>query len=475
VNLEGIRNFLGYLTLAVLVANEARALTLEAAITYVIETHPEISAAEANKQAIEFELEQARGFRTPRVSLEAWSGYSQNRGNSIPDAGASDSTLGGYDMSARISQMIFDGSETRSEIEHQAYRIDSAAMRVLERSEVLALEAVRLYSDVLRASALLKLAQDNLAYHQEVFGRLENGFRRGVIGVSDVRQAEERVLLAEDTILDFELNLEDTKTLFLATVGIEAKQLHNVPNIGGSMPHSLEAALKTTRNESPVIKLSQSDVGSAEALMRRVNSNALPTLSLEAEARFGENIGGFEGRRQDASVGLMLRYEFQGKTKRAAREEQIRRVSESRARLLARTRKVEAEVRQSWATLQSANRRLKTIEAQAKLSRELRESYEVEFTVGSRSLLDVLNTQSALFQAEANLINARSLSTYARYRLLASIGKLLPTLGIAPPEDAQAYASEFVGAPGLSETSPEGISDARAFKDWRKSLGQNGN
>ncbi|MFC3616761.1 TolC family outer membrane protein [Lutimaribacter marinistellae] len=449
---------------------KADTLSLTDTILYVLETNPEIEAAAANKQAIEFELEQAQSFRTPRVELEAWAGASRNQGTASPDLGAASGTISGYELSARISQMLFDGYETRSEIERQAYRIDAAAYRVMERSEVLSLEAVRLFSDVLRSRALVALARDNLTYHRNVYSRLRTGFDRGVVGPGDLQQAEERVWLAEDTVLEFQLNLEDVETLFLETVGVKPGSLGSVPRISSSVPASLETAVARARSDNPTIKFMQSDVGAAEALARRANANRYPTLNLEADGRFGEDVGGFVGDRRDARVGLVVRHEFQGKRKRAVRQEQSRRVNESRAHLLGHTRRVESEVRQSWATLNSARRRLQTIQSQADLSRSLRGVYEEEYRVGSRSLLDVLNTQNALFQAEANLVNARSLATYAEYRVLASIGILLPSLGIDRPEDARAYARERVGAPGLNETSSETQFDAKTFKDWRKSV-----
>jgi len=447
------------------------ALSLEDTILYTLETNPEIKAAEANKQAIEFELEQARNQWAPRFELEAWAGTSRNRGTTSPDAGAASSAIEGYDVNARVTQQLFDGYQTRSEIERQAYRIDGAAYRVLERSEVLSLEAVRLYADVLRGQALVRLARQNLTYHREILSQLRTGFDRGVISVGDLQQGEERVWLAEDTVLEFELNLEDIETNFLAIVGVEPASLTSVPVISAAVPANLETAIAQARQRNPTVKFAQSDVGAAEALARRADGNRFPTVNLEADARYGEDVGGFVGDRRDARLGVVLRYEFQGSMKRAARQEQSRRVNEARSHLLSHARRIEAEVRQSWSTLRSAKRRLGTISQQARLSRELRQTYEAEFVVGTRSLLDVLNTQSALFQAEANLINARSLSTYAEYRVLASVGILLPTLGIAPPEDAAAYAADQVGAPGLSASSGEEQLDARTFSDWRSSLG----
>ncbi|MEE4188682.1 MAG: TolC family protein [Roseobacter sp.] len=446
------------------------ALSLEEAIKYVLETNPDITAAEANKQAIEFELDQARSFRVPRVELEAFAGTSRNDGETVPDLSSADSWIEGYELNARVSQLVFDGFETRSEIERQAYRIDAAAYRVLERAEVLSLEAVRLYSDVLRVRNILSLARENADYHRQVLERITRGYDSGVIGIGDLQQAEERLFLAEDTIIGFELDLEDIETLFLATVGVDARNLGTVRDIGASVPVTLEQAIATARARNPTILFSQADVGTENAQSRRVDANKAPRLFLEADARVGEDVGGFEGDVFDARVGLVLRYEFQGTSKRAAREEQARRVGETRARLLAQTRLVESEVRQSWSTLKSAERRTNKISAQAELARRLLATYEAEYDVGERSLLDVLNTQNALFQAEANLVNARALENYAKYRIMASAGILLPTLGIDPPEDARIYARDRFGAPPVNEAETDNRQDASSFRDWRQSL-----
>lgn len=449
-------------------AGPLNALTIQDAIALVLETNPEITAAEANKQAVEFELEQARNLWAPRVELEAFAGSSLNDGETTPSLSAADDWITGYEVSTRISQLIFDGYETRSEIERQAYRIDAAAYRVMERSEVLSLEAVRLYADVIRVQRLIGLARENAAYHRNILRRIQQGFDAGVVGLGDLQQAEERLILTEDILLGFELDLEDIESLFLATVGVEAKGLGPVPNIGSKVPASLESALASARTKNPTIMFSQADVGSQDAQSRRVGANSTPRVYLEADGRFGEDVSGYKGNVADARVGLVMRWDFQGGAKRAAREEQARRTSESRARLLVQTRQVEREVRQSWMTLNSAQRRARVIASQAKLARELLRTYEAEFEVGQRSLLDVLNTQNALFQTEANLVNAESLKVFLHYRILAAIGILLPSLQIQPPEDAKVYAREKIGVPPVRVTETGIRSDAATFRDWRR-------
>lgn len=449
------------------------ALSLQDVILYVLETNPEITAAEANKQAIEFELDQARSFRAPRFELEAFAGYSINDGSTTPSLSASDDWIDGYEVSGRVTQLLYDGFQRRSEIERQAYRIDAAASRVLERSEVLSLEAIRLYSDMLRVRSLVTLAGQNREYHTVVRNRIQRAYDSGVVGIADLNQANERLLLAEDTVVAFELDLEDTKTLFLAIVGVEPTDIRAVPSIASAVPGDLDTALGVARSRNPTIKFAQADVGAAEALSRRVDGNSAPRLSLEGDVRYGEDVGGFTGEVADARVGLVMRYDFQGSSKRSARQEQVRRVSESRARLLSQTRRVEQEVRQSWATLESAKRRTRTLAAQADLALTLRQNYEEELEVGQRSLLDVLNTQSALFQAQANLINARALENYVNYRILAASGVLLATLGIEPPEDSKVYAVQEQGAPQVGSSNDKSRLDASEFRNWRNSLDQN--
>jgi len=461
---------LGVVCAAFAVAGKTHALSLEDAILYVLETNPEIKAAEANKQAIEFELDQARSFWAPRFELEGRAGVSYNDGTTTSDLPAADDPIAGYELRARIIQRLYDGGDTRNEIERQAYRVDAAALRVLERAEFLSLEATRVYAEVIRGRALVALARENVAYHRDVFSRIEQAFANGVVGIADIQQAEERVFLAEDTLSQFELGALEAEALFLETVGVAADNLGTIPSLSAAVPASLEAALSLARRENPTIRFLQNDVGTAEALARRIDANRRPTLDLEVEGRVGEDVNGFEGDVLDAEIALVLRYQFQGDQKRALRQEHIRLVNESRAFLLTQARLVEREVRTGWANLQTTQRRIGILQRQADLARELRTSYESEFEVGARSLLDILNTQSALFQAETNLVNARSLERFLKYRLLASVGNLLPTLGIEAPEDALTYAVSQRNAQPVG-AAPEGeMRDARSFSEWRRSL-----
>src|SRR5436190_22583852 len=61
-------------TVAMLACGSADALTLKEAMAVAVESNPEIGQAIENREAIEFELRQAKGLYLPSVDLQASTG-----------------------------------------------------------------------------------------------------------------------------------------------------------------------------------------------------------------------------------------------------------------------------------------------------------------------------------------------------------------------------------------------------------------
>src|SRR5262245_35964793 len=118
--------------------DRASALTLEESIAAALKTNPSIGQAIENRRATEFELRQARGLYLPRVDVEASAGARELDSPARRAVGLVGSTLYPEEVGAVIQQQIINLS-SRSEIEYQASRVDGASLRVLERSENIAL------------------------------------------------------------------------------------------------------------------------------------------------------------------------------------------------------------------------------------------------------------------------------------------------------------------------------------------------
>ena len=110
-------------------------------------------------------------------------------------------------------------------------------------------------------------------------------------------------------------------------------------------------------------------------------------------------------------------------------------------------RNVEELVRQSWNELESAARRLELLEQQVIASEQVRRSYQQQFNIGQRTLLDLLDSETALFNSRVSRATIDYALIFARYRVIAATGKLLRTIGINPPAAANSDARREAGAP----------------------------
>jgi adhesin transport system outer membrane protein len=59
-----------------------------------------------------------------------------------------------------------------------------------------------------------------------------------------------------------------------------------------------------------------------------------------------------------------------------------------------------------------------------------RDAYEMQFNIGQRTLLDVLNAENEVIQARQDVVNTRADNLLAQYRLLEAMGALVDELGV---------------------------------------------
>jgi adhesin transport system outer membrane protein len=99
-------------------------------------------------------------------------------------------------------------------------------------------------------------------------------------------------------------------------------------------------------------------------------------------------------------------------------------------------RQVEQAIRLSWNAYKSAAQRLPHLIKHAEASQLTREAYNKQFALGQRTLLDLLDAENEAFTAASNLLNGRYVELFSRYRVLADMGMLLSSIGVAQRDEA---------------------------------------
>lgn len=165
------RGVAGAAVLAMVAATQgAHALTLQEAVGEALTSNPEILQAAENREAIEFELRQARGLYLPTLDLEGSIGIRRLDSPGRRSLGTAGNDLYPMDVGVSLKQTLFDGGARRSEVERQAARVDGASFRVLERSEAIALAVTQEYLEILLQAEIIAAARQNAGFHQQILG-----------------------------------------------------------------------------------------------------------------------------------------------------------------------------------------------------------------------------------------------------------------------------------------------------------------
>ncbi|KFG91055.1 Agglutination protein [Sphingobium herbicidovorans NBRC 16415] len=428
----------------------AQTTDLKSAISAAIDSHPEINQAVQNKEAIEFEREQAKGLYLPRVSLEASAGVRRLENTTRRAIGIEDQTLWPLEAGLVAEQTIWDSGYRSAEKRRQAARIDGAALRVGERSQFVALNVTRQYLDYMLQQRVVAAAEDNIAFHRKLLGDLGEGVSQGSISIADQQQAEERLQAALVRKSEAEQDLTNAAISFRTLTGLSIDQVSMPDPVTSAVPPTLDEAIGAARTHNPLIREAEADIQAARAVVDEAQSELGPTVTLEGRGRVGEDVDGFRGSTNDVQGRVVLRWQlFNGGINRAKVQEMTRRASEARFRLSQRQREAEEDVRTAWNRWDTEKKRLADLSRQGTVSDSLLVSYREQFNVGRRSLLDVLDSQNTRFNTQVRSETARFSEIFAQYQILAATNQLLDTLGIAQPSGADPYARKKYDVPDL--------------------------
>jgi adhesin transport system outer membrane protein len=165
-----------------LAASFVQAQSLPEAMQQALDVHPEIQAGVNSRLAADYQLRAAKGGYLPKVDLLG--GYGREGTDSVTtranSGGNHYETLNRSESSLRLSQMVFDGFATSSEVGRQQATVNSRAYSLLGTSERTALTVAQVYLDVLTRREFVRLAEDNLKSHQRIYDQIQLRTQRGV-------------------------------------------------------------------------------------------------------------------------------------------------------------------------------------------------------------------------------------------------------------------------------------------------------
>ena len=473
-------------------APEKPSMTLEEALGIAYETNPELAAAQAGLRATDEQVAQANGGWRPTISIGATYGVEkyffpvpvQPNGliangaitpvthsiSSAPVANAAGTTNASItdhplNGQATISQPIFRSGRTIAEIGRAKALVRSGRAQLVATEQTVLLSAVTAYMNVVRDGAIMKLREHNVAVLRRQRDSTQLEFKAGSLTRTDVAQSEARLATAQSDLVTARGQLAISRADFLQAIGRPAEALEAKPDLP-KMPSEEDAMLGMALRQNPALVTAKENERAAEYAVDDAWGAMGPTLSVQGQYQYSQSVlnsvTGFSSGGPPESVpehAVAILGQLNVPIYQAGVEEaNVRQARELHAQtqlnISVADRQVRDAVEGAWSNFQSALGTIESNEATQKADEIAFEGVSKEQQVGGRTVLDVLNAEQELLNAQVALVSSQRNAVVAAYQVLASGGALTAkSLGLKvklydPLEHYDNDANAFVGFGG---------------------------
>jgi len=418
---------LAVLLLASVAVSPAHSETLADALASAYNNNPTLLAQRAALRATDENLSQALSGWRPTFALSG--SWGQKR---VESRSAGDVSLGQRTAQLSVDQPLYSGGRTVSATEQADSLINAGRSQLASVEQNILLSVATSFMNLLRDQAVLDLNVNNVNVLKKQLSATRDRFEVGEITRTDVAQAEARVAGAVSQQVQSDGSLKLARAAYKSIVGQAPGQLEK-PLPLESMPASEAIALELALENNPALRTAQHNEAASNHAVRTAWGALLPTVALSGDLIKAEDSTSRGSSTDTAFIGLSVSiplYQAGG----AYSSLRQSRYSNSQQRILVERahRDLREQVTQAWERLTTARATKVARAAQVRAAGIALEGVQQELAVGSRTTLDVLDSEQELLDGQVALVVAERDEFVASFDLVAAMGGLTAqSLGLA--------------------------------------------
>lgn len=404
-------------------ATPAAADDLREALTMAYNTNPSLQGARAQQRAIDEGVPINRSAALPSVSGTAT--YTKYLYNSISSPLAPNHNL---TLSASAGIPIYAGGGIRNSIRAARTRVQAGQADLRAAESGLFSQVVAAYMDVILNQAVVGLNSKNSERLEINLQATRDRFEIGDLTRTDVAQSQSRLATARSQTRSAEAGLIAARERYIQVVGKAPEALEAPPPLPG-LPGNVEDAVQAGLDNNPDLIAARIRGKAAGYDTATTRAGRLPRVSVFAGADRSDFLGSSQipfssGVSVSAQAGVRASIPiFQGGLPAAQiRQAQAREGAALEQEILVE-RAVIASVRSSFAQWKAANDVILSSQTAVDAASLSLEGVRAENTVGNRTILDILNAENELLNAQVQLVTARRNAYVAGFNLLSAMGR----------------------------------------------------
>ena len=423
-----MRQILTILFISLLFSNSALAKSLLDVLKEAYQNNTELNAERENLIISEQELKISKSDYLPSATIT--SSKSQEDANKLTNQCGGDATISDVDplsTSIKIEQTLIDFGRS-ADYKKKKIGIDLAREKLLKKEQEILYKAIEAYSSLIAAIEKEEINKKNVELKISQLETDRIRLERGEVKLSDLAQSESSLAGAEAKYIQSQNELITSKLNYENVIGkININNLQKSIQSFVNVPSTLENAIEMSQQNNHDVKIAKLELEQAQKDIDIAKSDLAPTASLSLERSYTEDLSATYDEREKDVLKATVSWPFYSGGKKYATINKNQSIKVRQRLLLDNAVKNNlTSVTSAWANLQSSESFLNSVRAQVKAAEIANEGITAEYLsgAGSRSTLDVIQSNSFLLDAQISLADSERNYLLAQFNLLKSVGLL---------------------------------------------------
>ena len=404
----------------------AAADDLRDALTSAYRSNPTLAAARANQRAVDENVPIERAAGLPSANGEVqYTEFVKRSANSFTSPERA--------LSANVSLAVpvYSGGAVRNGVKAAKVRVEAGQQDLRATESAVFSQVVAAYMDVIFNQALVSLNRNNVTVLGTNLRATTDRFEIGDLTRTDVAQSQARLALARGDTRTAEANLAGAREQYIALVGKAPVALEPPPPLP-NLPATAEDAVAIALNSNPDLLAARERSKAAGYDVNIAGSSRLPRVDVFTGGGYSDYFGtlggssstAFSQTEKSAQVGVRATIPlFQGGLPAARRRQAQAREGAALEQEIETERDVIAQTRAAFASWRAASELIESNQVAVEAASLGLEGVRAENSVGNRTILDILDAERELLQAQVQLVTARRNAYVAGFSLLAAMGR----------------------------------------------------
>ena len=407
--------------------SNAFAITLLDALNQTYQNNIQLNAERENIKASEEDVNIAKGNYKPSLTLSGSQSFEDT--NKLTNQSGGDATISDVDpfsTSIKFEQTLLDYGRDLT-LQKNITALNLAKAQLVKKEQDILHNAIYTYTNLIFAREALDINKKNLnlLIRQVENDRIRRD--RGQITNTDLAQSESSLAGAQADFVKAKSDLLISKLNYENIIGkiSDPNQLQKNSNAIVTLPSTLDEALNLSKQNNPDILIAKLDLEKSEKDLAISESDLKPTASLSLQRTYTDDLSAtIDEKEQDVLKATLSWPFYSGGKKRSTINKNSNLTTRKRLLLDDAVRTNETNVASAWSSLQSSESFLNSVKVQVRAAEIANEGIAAEYERGSRTTLDVIQSNSLLLSAQISLASSEKNYLMAQYSLLKAVGLL---------------------------------------------------